>query len=177
GRVAAACRRDRGVPGQPAWLAKMPRVSATGEIWELRDVYGSRFGIIAGYTYPDSLDASVFLFDIDACGMVDMAGAGSFDDLAHAAAAWRTAVGDAGADAELRPVPDPGQLECMVHWESSDMLTGWESDSVLDNWFRGRRRYRDLDLVLHKRRTPLPPARSLYHDVDTGSAVRAFTAW
>src|SRR5262249_59392825 len=126
-------------------------------IGRLRDVYGGRFGIVAGYTYPDNLDTSVFLFDIDACGMVELAGAGSFDDLSQAVTAWRATAGEAGAGAEPRTVPDPGQLECMVHWESSEMVHGWESDSALDNWFRARRRYHDLALILRNRMTPLPP--------------------
>lgn len=57
------------------------------------------------------------------------------------------------------------------------MLHGTESDSVLDNWFRARRRVHDLAAALANRATPLPPTRSLYRDRDTTPMTSAFTAW
>jgi hypothetical protein len=36
----------------------------------------------------------VFLFDIDACGFIEIVHAGVFDDVAQAATAWRALVGD-----------------------------------------------------------------------------------
>src|SRR5262249_33385749 len=179
GRVAAAGRRDPGGSAQPAWLYKVPRVTATGQVWQLRDVYGIRFGIMAGFTYPGQLDRSVFLFDIDACGVVvGLAAAGSFDGVAQAAAAWRGTVGDAAGDADPLPVHDPEQLQCLVHWDTeTEGFVGSESDSALDNWFRARRRFHDLAQALRKQQMPLPAARSLNRDLDIEPKVDAFTAW
>ncbi|WP_405012221.1 hypothetical protein [Kitasatospora sp. NBC_01539] len=38
----------------------------TGDVWTMRDVYGSRLGVIAATSYPNGTDPAVCLFDIDA---------------------------------------------------------------------------------------------------------------
>lgn len=168
---------DRGGEARPDWLGKLARIKATGEAWKMRDVYGTRIAVIAGYSYPEGLDRSVFLFDIDACGFVEIVGAGVFDDVERAAAAWRGWVGDTAADAVPRRVETADQLECLVHCENAEeMLRGSESRTVLDNWFRARRRMHDLAEALRKRGMPLPAPRSQY-DVDIEPAVEAFLAW
>jgi hypothetical protein len=147
-------------------------------MWQMRDVYGVRFGVIAGFSYPGGVDPSVFLFDLDACGIVDLANAGAYDDVSEAAVAWRAMVGESAEGALPSLVPAPEQLHCLVHWDTGmGILHGAESDAALDNWFRARRRIHDVTEALRKRRTPLPPARSLYHDLDTAATVEAFTAW
>jgi len=161
---------------QPAWLAQLPRIAATGEVWLLRDAYGCRFGVIAGMSYPDGVDPSVFLFDIDACGIVDLANAGAFDDVTRAAAAWRAMVGDTAGGAHPTPVQTADQLECLVHWDSGELALGWESDAALDNWFRARRRVHDVADALRGRGMPLPAHRSLYNR-DATPLAEAFTAW
>lgn len=91
---------------QPAWLELLPDIKATGDVRVMRDAYGTRFGVIAGFSYPGGVDPSVYLFDIDASGLIGLAGAGVFDDVAQAAAAWREEV---GVSAEgLTPVPATG---------------------------------------------------------------------
>lgn len=66
-----------------------------------------------------------------------LAGAGAFDDVTQAASAWQARVGDAAAGARPVPVGDPGSVHGLVHWDGSgEMLTGDESRSYLDNWFR-----------------------------------------
>src|SRR5262249_5772434 len=153
-------------------LYKVPRITATGQVWQIRDVYGTRIGILAGFTYPGQVDRSVFLFDLDACDLVRLAAAGSFDDVSQAAAAWRKTAGDAADGAEPRLVQDPEQLQCMVQWDTTtEGFTGFESDSALDNWFRARRRFRDLEQALRKQRMPLPAERSLFRDLDTAPMV------
>jgi hypothetical protein len=175
--VAAAGRSDPAAR-PPAWLAVLPRVAATGEVWLLRDVYGARLGVIAGFCYPGGVDRSVFLFDIDACGLVELANAGVFEEVAQAAAGWRAMVGDTAAGAVPSPVEAADQLECLTQWDGGEvMLRGTESDAALDNWFRARRRVGDLAAALAKRGTPLPAARSLYRDRDTTPMIEAFTAW
>jgi hypothetical protein len=132
----------------------------------------------ARFWYPGGVDRSVFLFDIDACGPVELANAGAFEEVAQAAAGWRAMVGDTAAGADPSPVGTADQLECLTQWNGGEeTLRGSESDSALDNWFRARRRIHDLSAALAKRGTPLPPARSLYHDLDTTPMIEAFTAW
>src|SRR5215212_7621857 len=142
---------------QPKWLRLLPRISATGEVWQMRDVYGARFAVIAGFTYPDGTDRSVFLFDIDACGLVDLVGAGVFDDVDQAAVVWRATVGDAADHAHPTPVVTGDQLSCLVHCQTGeDMVKGMEPRAVMDNWFRARRRTHDLVRALRRRGMTLP---------------------
>lgn len=163
---------------QPQWLGQLPRIRATGEVWQMRDAYGARIALIAGFSYPDGVDRSVFLFDIDACGFVEIVHAGVFDDVQHAATAWRTRVGETANGARPERVETADRLLCLVYCESGeDVLRGSESRAVLDNWFRARRRIHDLADALRKRGMPLPAARSLYHDLETDPMAEAFTDW
>jgi hypothetical protein len=176
--VATAYRGDPAESELSVWLPRMHRIAATGQVWQMRDVYGARFGVVAGFSYPGGVDPSVFLFDIDACGIVELANAGVYDDLSEAAAAWRAMVGEAAEGALPSLVQTPEQLHCLVHWDAgTEILRGSEPDAALDNWFRARRRVHDVAEALRERGTPLPAARSLYHDLDTAAAVEAFTAW
>jgi hypothetical protein len=144
----------------------------------MRDAYGARIALIAGFCYPGGADRSVFLFDIDACGFVEIVHAGVFDDVTQAATAWRTRVGDTARDAQPAPVETADQLGCLVHCDSGeDTLRGSESRTVLDNWFRARRRIHDLADALRRRGMPLPAPQSLYHNLDTEPMIEAFTAW
>lgn len=163
---------------QPEWLGLLPGIGATGEVWQLRDVYGARFAVIAGFTYPDGTDPTVFLFDIDACGLVDLVGAGVFDDVEQAAAAWRATVGEAAEHAQPAPVAAGDQVSCLVHCQTGeDMVQGTEPRAVTDNWFRARRRSHDLVQALRGRGMALPQPRNLFRDVDIEPAAEAFTAW
>ena len=65
---------------QPDWLALMPDIEATGDVHVLRDVYGTRFGVIAGFAYPGGVDPSVYLLGFDASEYLSLAAAGVFDD-------------------------------------------------------------------------------------------------
>src|ERR1019366_7425389 len=111
-------RAREGLPGgaaagQPEWLRLLPRIAATGEVWEMHDAYGTRFAVIAGFSYPGGADPSVFLFDIDACGFVRLASAGVFDDVEQAAAAWRALAGEAASSARPGPVETAERLYCL----------------------------------------------------------------
>ena len=163
---------------QPEWLRLLPKITPTGEVWEMHDVYGTRFGVIAGFRYPGGTDPSVFLFDIDASKFVRLANAGVFDDMEQAAAAWREFAGEAGANAQPSPVETAERLYCLVHLElEEELLDGSEPRAVMDNWFRANRRLIDLADVLHRRGMPLPEAKSLYHDLDTAQMAEQFAAW
>jgi hypothetical protein len=179
----ALARVQKGLPAgaqalQPEWLRLLPKITATGEVWEMHDVYGSRFGVIADFRYPGDTDPSVFLFDIDACEFVRLVSAGAFDDMAQAAAAWRELAGEAAANAQPSPVEMADRLYCLVHLElGEELLDGSEPRTVLDNWFRANRRHIDLADALRRRGMPLPEAKSLYHDLDTARMAEQFAAW
>jgi hypothetical protein len=176
-QVAKALPRDLAA-AQPPWPRLQSKITATGQLWQLRDAYGGRIAVIAGFAYPGGVDPSVFLFDIDACGFTTLAGAGSYDDIEQAAAAWRASVGPAADETRQVPVDAPDNLHALVHWDDDDeTLKGDEPRAVMDNWFRARRRLHDLHAALRKRRTPLPAWRNLYRDVDADPAIEAFTTW
>jgi hypothetical protein len=177
-RAKKELRGDAAMLQQPDWLRQLARITATGEVWEMRDAYGTRIALIAGFSYPDGVDRSVFLFDIDACGVIEIVHAGVFDDVAQAATAWRALVGDTADSARPERVETAERLLCLVHCDSGeDILRGTESRTVLDNWFRVRRRIHDLAEALRRRGMPLSAARSLYHDLDTDPMAAAFTGW
>jgi hypothetical protein len=169
---------DAAVRRQPDWLRQIARITATEQVWEMRDAYGARIALIAGFCYPGGVDRSVFLFDVDACGFVEIVHGGVFDDVQQAATAWRALVGDTAEDARPEWVETAERLLCLVYCDSGEeILRGSESRTVLDNWFRARRRIHDLAEALRKRGMPLPTARSLYHDLDTDPMAAAFTGW
>ncbi len=177
-RAKKELRGDAAVRQQPDWLRHLARITATGEVWEMRDAYGARIALIAGFSYPDGVDRSVFLLDVDACGFVEIVHAGVFDDVRQAATAWRALVGDTAEDARPERIETAERLLCLVHCESGEeILRGSESRTVLDNWFRARRRIHDLADALRKRGMPLPVARSLYHRLDTDPMAEAFSGW
>jgi len=180
--ASAACRRVRKLltnPGDlPEWLDDLSAVAATGEVFRMRDAYGTRFAVLAGFTYGHGREPSVFLFDIDASGFVKLTGAGVFDDVDQAAAAWLAAIGDTAGETAPQPVVDPRELLCLVHCAIGDeLIMGDESRIVTDNWFRAHRRRDDLAKALRRRDMPLPAVESLYDDVDITPMTNGFTSW
>jgi hypothetical protein len=163
---------------EPGWLKQLPRIIATGEVWTMRDVYGSRLALIAEFSYPDETDPSVFLFDIDVCGPATLASAGVFDDVAQAAVAWRTEIGETADAVPPKPVETSDQLRSLTHCDTGvGCLQGDETRNVMENWFRSRRRTQDLAAALRERGMPLPSAVSLYRDLDTREWDGKFTDW
>jgi hypothetical protein len=113
----------------------------------------------------------VYLFDIDASELVRLASAGVFDDIEQAAASWRANVGDAADGVTPRPVDHPQDLLCLSQLAiGDDSVLGDESRVVMDNWFRAQRRIRDLAELL-------PPAGSLFDDLDIARMTAEFMAW
>jgi hypothetical protein len=161
------------------WLADAAKLRMTGEVWTLRDVYGARIGVIARTEYPGRRDRAVYLFDIDACGFVCLAGGGAFDDPDQAANAWRSAVGWAAEGAVLAPLAETGTevLRCLTETEfSEEIVLGDESRAVWDEWLRCMRRISDLAAALQRTGRSLPAHRSLYHDYDPGPLTAEFSA-
>lgn len=147
-------------------LGDVPHVRATGEIWRMRDVYGTRYAVVAGFSYP-----GFFLFDVEASGFVTFAGADVFDTVEQAAAAWRDRVGDSAESVEPVPVRSPEELLCLTEFDV-DGLMGDESRNVMDNQFRVNRRLHDLaDADL------LPHWRNLYGEIDPKPMTEEFTTW
>jgi hypothetical protein len=177
-RQARAWIRDKATDPLPEWVTEVPRIRATGEVHRIRDLYGTRFGVIADLDYPGLEDRAAYLFDIDASGVAQLVGGGVFDDVEQAASAWRASVGEAGHGTHLEPVTDTGQLLCLVHVDiDQNAILGSESRTVMDNWFRAERRINDISSALDRRGTPLPRASSLYRDVDISVMTEPFTAW
>ncbi len=162
---------------EPAWLKLLPGIKVTGDVRVMRDAYGTRFGVIASFCYPGGVDPSVYLLDIDACGFVGLAGAGVFDDVEEAAAAWRDQV---GVSAEgLTPAPATAEsLACLVYCEhEEENVRGDESRTLMDNWFRGPRRMRDIHEALRERGMVLPEYSPRYHDIDVAPMADPFAEW
>ncbi|MFI6300946.1 hypothetical protein ACIBCH_03655 [Amycolatopsis thailandensis] len=149
------------------WPRSLKNIEATGDIWEMRDVYGTRLAVIAAYSYP-----GVYLFDVDMSGLSALTDGGVYDDVEQAAAAWRK---KHGGDAEPREVTDTGRLAGLAGCDF--LVIGDESRDALDNWYRAQRRLEDLDATLRKRKTPLPPHRSFFDDADPAEMARPFAAW
>lgn len=163
----------------PPWLGAATRVAATGEVWRMRDAYGTRYAVIAEFRYPRDDARHHLLLDIDVSGFLVLVGVAIVDDVAQAAAAWRETVGDAAASASPEPVTDPEQLRCLVQIDPADetLLRGDESRSVIDNWFRTDRRIGVLHDALRRRRMPLPAPAKLHRDVDITVMTGPFTQW
>lgn len=121
--------------GGSEWLADLLHISPTGEVWRMVDAYGTRFGMIAGFSHGDK--PSVFLFDIEGSEAVRLASAGAFDDVDQAAAAWPAEVGESADGVMPRPVSGPEDLLCLSNLAiNDDDVFGDESRVVMDNWFR-----------------------------------------
>jgi hypothetical protein len=177
-RQAKAWVRGKATDPLPRWLPQVPRIRATGDVHRIRDAYGTRFGVIIGLDFPGSSDRGVYLFDIESSGFIELVGGGVFDDVDHAASAWRDVVGEAGRDARHEPVTDSGQLWCLAEvYADQEAVGGDEPRVVMDNWFRAQRRIHDIVAALKKRGMRLPEAVSLYHGLDISVMTEPFTAW
>ncbi|MBV9447969.1 MAG: hypothetical protein JO345_18960 [Streptosporangiaceae bacterium] len=164
--------------GQPDWLGLCPDAAVTGGLWVMRDDYGTRFAVLAEYGYPGGVDPSVFLFDIDACGLITLASAGVFDSVDEAVTAWREGKGDAADGAQPEPVAGYDQLTCLVYCDiGSEFFHGNEPRPFTDNFFRANRRAHDIAVVLERQGQRWPQTRNLYQDLAIEPAVKAFSAW
>jgi hypothetical protein len=83
-----------------------------------------------------------------------------------------------GAEGVL-PVPaTAGSLACLVYCERAEqLLIGREPRALMDYWFRGPRRMRDVTDALRGQGVDLPSPCSLYHDIDFAPMAAEFTGW
>lgn len=179
----AAANRQRKLIGRapeqdpgPRWPLDVRRLKADGDVVRLRDVWGTRYAVIAGFSYGGR-DRSAFLFDIDTDFYNIVVGAGDFEDIEQAAAAWRQKLGDTAAEARVEPVEHLDQLDCLVHLDMDEAaLPAIPDRSVTDNWFGAQRRLAELRATLRRSGAGPIVAASLF-DVDTEPAVDEFTRW
>jgi hypothetical protein len=164
--VAAELRRGRRM--LPA-LPRGPRLA--GEPLWARDVYGSRFGILAPFDAGGV--ARWYLWDVDACGVeVFTVFGGYFDNADQAGDAWRAAVGEVAAgSAAFGPVDDTGLVAELLPAEMGMMRIGGENEQQLSEYHRGIRLAETVRARARKRRKP--PAERLNPE----TAAPLFAAW
>ena len=176
-----AAPADLLVSGQPDWLSLCPHGAVTGRILMMRDDYGTRFAVLAECGYPGGVDPHVFSFDIDACSVVDLAGAAVFDSVDEAASAWRASKGDTARTALPELVREYGQLDCLVQSRLSPdgPFRGAEPRAVAENVFRASRRAHDVARALAEPGQRQPAFRNLYCDREDEieAAAKRFGAW
>jgi hypothetical protein len=112
-----------------------------------RDAYGSRFLVAAPFGYETDVPDHWYAWDVDACWVVSVAGAGTFGSADEALAEWRGAVG-AAAGSVLSP-GDPGLVArllgpCLQTGVLADMLHGNEPQELIRELYRMRRRARAI---------------------------------
>lgn len=177
--AAEATRRiSQAAAGGPAWLRLVPTIEAGGDVWRMQDVYRSRIALIADFRYPFGAHPSVFLFDIDAGGEIQFVEPGVYDDLAHAAEAWRASVGETAPDSPPVLVESPDDLLPLIWVHTGDMgAFGDETRAQTDNWFRAARRIQEVFTARDERGLPEPPDVRFFHDDGSEALAKAFTEW
>jgi hypothetical protein len=143
---AAKLLADRGLEPVGTWTADGSR--ATGEPLAARDVYGSRFLLVAPFGYGGDAPDHWYAWDIDFCWIETVVGAGVFASAEDALREWRGAVGPTASAAALSPCA-PGMTaqllaSCLVTGAMADMLEGSEPRELIREYYRLRRRARDL---------------------------------
>lgn len=140
-----------------------------GEPLTACDVYGSRRVVMAPFSCHGGAPDHWYAWDIDLCWIDVVVGAGVFASAEDALGEWREAVGPAASGTVLSSCP-PGltaQLlaPCLRTGPLADMLEGNEPRDLIREYYRLRRRARDL-------------ARSAAsRPLDTGHAHEAFLNW
>jgi hypothetical protein len=114
--------------------------TVTGPVLWARDVYGSRWAVVAPFTSADGPDRW-YLWDVDACGYeVVTVGSGFHPSAESAVAAWRESVGpDAAGRAVLTAVDDPELLGGLLRGEVEGIRMGGENEAQYADFLRSRR--------------------------------------
>jgi hypothetical protein len=144
-----------------------------GEPLVARDVYGSRRLVMAPFSYDGGAADHWYAWDIDLCWIDVVVGAGVFASAEDALGEWREAVGPAASGAELSSCPPgltaPLLASCLRTGPLADMLQGNEPRDLVREYYRLRRRARDLTGS-----AGAVPGSSLF---DNGHATEAFLTW
>lgn len=119
-----------------------------GEPLVARDAYGSRFLLTAPFSYDGNAPDHWYAWDIDMCWVDGVVGAGAFASADDALREWRDAVGPTAAGAALSPCvaeTTAGLLESSLQTGVfADMLQGHEPRELIREYYRYRRRAREL---------------------------------
>lgn len=147
----------------------------TGPPLVARDDYGSRFLLAAPFAYGTE-EAHWYAWDIDACWLDAVVGAGTFESLDAALAEWRDAVGPAASGAAPEECP-PGLAARLLRQSLradafADSVRGDEPRELLREHFRQRRRARELFASLGDL-----PADAGAFMVDMDQAREEFLRW
>ena len=144
-----------------------------GEPLVARDVYGSRRLVMAPFSCDGGAPDHWYAWDIDLCWIAVVVGAGVFASAEDALREWRDAVGPAASGAALSPCPAgmTAQLlgPCLRTGPLADMLQGNEPRDLIREYYRLRRRARDL--------TGSADTAAGSSPFDAGHAPEAFLNW
>ena len=168
---AAELLASRGLEPGPGCPADGCRPS--GQPLAARDAYGSRVLLIAPFSYDEGTPDHWYAWDIDLCWIAVVVGAGVFDSAEDGLREWRQAVGPAASSAELSPcaVGMSARLlaPCLQTGVLADMMEGREPRELIREYYRLRRRARDLTASADTGTDSSP--------FDAGQARDAFLAW
>ena len=120
---------------------------AAGDPLIARDAYGSRFLLVAPFCYDEQAPDHWYAWDIDSCWILIVTGAGVFASAEEALAEWEHAVGPAAGTALSPSAPDTTArllAPCLATGPLSHMLEGSEPRELIREYYRLRRRARDL---------------------------------
>ena len=161
---------DRGIEPDPGYPAGG---STAGEPLVAGDVYGSRRLVLAPFSYDGGAPDHWYAWDIDLCWLAEVVGAGAFATADDALSEWREAVGAPASGAELSPCP-AGMTAALLGPSlrtgfMADMLRGNEPRGLIREYYRLRRRARDLTGSAD---APADPS-----SFDAGRAPEAFLDW
>ena len=119
-----------------------------GEPLAARDAYGSRLLLTAPFSYDGGAPDHWYAWDIDLCWIAVVTGAGVFASAQDALREWRDAVGPAASGAALSPCAAGMTARLLAPGLQTgflaDMLQGRESRELIREYYRLRRRARDL---------------------------------
>jgi hypothetical protein len=136
---------DHGGPAGTGFPADGCR--ATGQPLVARDAYGSRFLLVAPFGYGAKATEHWYAWDVDACSLLTVTGAGVFGSAQDALAEWQDAVGPA-AGPELLPARSELAVWLLSHCLETgpvwDILEGTEPRELMREYWRLRQRARAL---------------------------------
>ena len=169
---AAKLLADRGLASGLGHAADGCRVA--GDPLLACDTYGSRFLLVAPFSYDGEVPRHWYAWDIDACWILTVVGAGVFGSAQDALAEWQHVVGPAAGTALSPGAPETTArllAPCLETGPLSGMLEGSEPRELIWEYYRLRRppaassapsrhgRQRCRGLV--RRRRPRPGARGV----------------
>jgi hypothetical protein len=176
--LAAKLLADRGLvsgTGNPAdgW-------QPAGEPLVARDAYGSRFLLVAPFSCGQDRDQEApdhwYAWDIDSCWIDVVVSAGVFGSAEDALREWHDAVGAAASGTTLSPCAPETTARllapCLETGPLSDMLQGNEPRELIREYYRLRRRARDLVGAIGS-----PAARAGAAPFDADPVLEAFLGW